>query len=105
MNIILSQKVIGREIFETPSLLLAASAPHVGVRVVRGDTFLSLIHDESRRSCLNLISRSLELMSWRQISNRCLAHSQSPDFKFRFVFFCLQMLRLSALCGQIWQKF
>ena len=53
MNIILSQKVIGREIFETPSLLLAASAPHVGVRVVREDTFLSPIHDESRRSCLN----------------------------------------------------
>ena len=35
----------------------------------------------------------------------CLDHCQSPEFKFRFVFFPLQMLRFSVLCGQIWQKF
>ena len=27
---------------------------------------------------------------------------QSPEFKFRFVLFRLQMLCFSALCGQIW---
>ena len=31
-------------------------------------------------------------------------HYQSPEFKFRFVFFCLQMLRFSALCGPNEQK-
>ena len=30
---------------------------------------------------------------------------QCPEFKFRFVFFRLQMFRFTALCGQIWQKF
>ena len=28
-----------------------------------------------------------------------LCYFQSPEFKFRFVFFRLQMLRFSALCG------
>ena len=31
-------------------------------------------------------------------------YDQSPEFKFRFVFSPLQLLRFSALCGQIWQK-
>ena len=30
---------------------------------------------------------------------------QCPEFKFRFLFFRLQMLRFSALCGQILKKF
>ena len=32
-------------------------------------------------------------------------NDQSPEFKFRFVFFGLQMLRFSALCGPNEQKF
>ena len=32
-------------------------------------------------------------------------YCQCPEFKFRFVFFCLQMLCFSALCGQIWKFF
>ena len=32
-------------------------------------------------------------------------YAQSPEFKFRFVFFRLQMLRFSALCGPHEQKF
>ena len=32
-------------------------------------------------------------------------HIRSPEFKFRFAFFSLQMLRFSALCGPNEQKF
>ena len=34
-----------------------------------------------------------------------ISHQPSPEFKFRFVFFRLQMLRFSALCGPNDQKF
>ena len=34
-----------------------------------------------------------------------IPYQQCPEFKFRFVFFPLPMLRFSALCGQIRQKF
>ena len=32
-------------------------------------------------------------------------YNQSPEFKFRFVFFRLSMLRFSALCGPNEKKF
>ena len=41
----------------------------------------------------------------RQESRVANVHDQSPEFKFRFVFFTLQMLRFSALCGPNEQKF
>ena len=34
-----------------------------------------------------------------------MGNGQCPEFKFRFVFFRLQMLRFSALCGPNEQKF
>ena len=34
-----------------------------------------------------------------------MTYLHSPEFKFRFVFFRLQMLRFSALCGPNLQKF
>ena len=45
-------------------------------------------------------SRAVEVL----LPASCRAHGQSPEFKFRFVFSCLQMLSFSALCGQIWQQ-
>ena len=35
----------------------------------------------------------------------CCVYVQSPAVKFKFAFVPLQMLRFSALCGQIWQTF
>ena len=44
--------------------------------------------------------------STRAMRNRhVVLYDQSPEFKFRFVFFRLQMLRFSALCGPNEQKF
>ena len=52
----------------------------------------------------------LKWQAWRnnvetREATRKITCEQSPEFKFRFVFFRLQMLRFSALCGQIWQNF
>jgi len=38
-------------------------------------------------------------------SKSFFVNDQSPEFKFGFVFFRLQMLRFSALCGPNEQKF
>ena len=42
---------------------------------------------------------------FRECLAEILCHSHCPEFKFMFLFFRLQMLHFSALCGQIWQKF
>ena len=39
------------------------------------------------------------------VPTKTIHHGQSPEFKFRFVFFPLQMLRFSALCGPNEQNF
>ena len=54
---------------------------------------------------------TLVTLSWNRIFGGSLVrgaifpHNQSPEFKFRFVFFRLQMLCFSALCGPNEQKF
>ena len=55
---------------------------------------------------LNCIHHSPQTMNLRgehnffkHIASRCIMDDQCPGFKFRFVFFPLQMLRFSALSG------
>ena len=59
-----------------------------------------------RRLAAQLFIQIRSISLYAQKANRDrVADNQCPEFKFRLVFFRLQMLRFSALCGQIWQNF
>ena len=59
-------------------------------------TVQSAISDRRSRETIKMKRRKAENLA---------PHDQSREFKFRFVFFHLQMLLFSALCGPNEQKF
>ena len=62
------------------------------------------IHITQQERAKNLEPKEVYLsqLQYKDKSNVAYsANNQSPEFKFRFVFFHLQMLHFSALCGQI----